>query len=243
MSQFELVNFSGPESLAVGAAERWLNVLSARPAGNTPYCIGLPGGRITRNVFLDFTELTKLRGGRFDNVHFFWGDERCVPPEHAESNYAVANEFLLQPLGIAEHQVHRICGEEPPEFAAAEIEAKLRRFASSNSAGQPVLDLIFLGMGEDGHVASLFPGESEEIVASPAVYRSVTASKPPPKRITLGYPAIAAAREVWVLASGAGKERALGESLKAQGRTPLARVLRMREHTVLFTDIILAEMK
>ena len=237
MSQFELVNFSDPESLAVGASERWLNVLSARPAGNTPYCVGLLGGRITRTVFLHFKELAKRRGGRFDEVHFFWGDERCVPPEHVESNFAVAKEFLLQPLGITENQIHRIRGEEPPEFAAAEAEAELRRFAPLNAAGQPVLDLIFLGMGEDGHVASLFPGEAEETRTAPAVYRAVTASKPPPRRITLGYGAIAAARQVWVLASGAGKERALSESLKPEGGTPLARVLRMREHTVIFTDI------
>ena len=237
MSQFELVNFSDPESLAVGVAERWLNVLSARAAGNTPYCIGLLGGRITRDFYHNFTVLTKHRGGRFDGVHFFWGDERCVPPEHTESNFALANEFLLQPLDIAEGQIHRIRGEEPPEFAAAEAEAELRRFAPLNAAGQPVLDLIFLGMGEDGHVASLFPGEAEEIMAVPAVYRAVTASKPPPRRITLGYAAIAAARQVWVLASGAGKERALGESLKADGGTPLARVLQMQEHTVIFTDI------
>ena len=74
-------------------------------------------------------------------------------------------------------------------------------------------------------------------MSSQAVYRSVTASKPPPRRITLGYAAIAAAREVWVLASGAGKEAALRESLSPDGTTPLARVLRGRERTCIFTDL------
>jgi 6-phosphogluconolactonase len=74
-------------------------------------------------------------------------------------------------------------------------------------------------------------------MSSPAVYRAVTASKPPPRRITLGYAALAAAREVWVLASGAGKEAALRESLASGGRTPLARVLRERDGTRIFTDI------
>ena len=99
----------------------------------------------------------------------------------------------------------------------------------------PVLDLVLLGMGEDGHVASLFPGEPETVMASKEVYRAVTNSpKPPPNRVTLGYPAIAAAQHVWVLVSGAGKERALRESLEPSGRTPLARVLRLRRQTTLF---------
>jgi len=95
---------------------------------------------------------------------------------------------------------------------------------------------VFLGMGEEGHVASLFPGEPEEIAASPAVYRPVTVPKPPPRRITLGYPAIRAARQVWVLAAGPGKAPALRQSLDPAGNTPLARVLKERRHTCILTD-------
>ena len=98
-----------------------------------------------------------------------------------------------------------------------------------------LLDLVFLGMGEDAHVASLFPGDTEAI-ESRAVYRAVTGSKPPPRRITLGYPALAASREVWVLASGEGKAEALRTSLAKGGDTPLARVLQSREHTEILTD-------
>jgi len=100
-----------------------------------------------------------------------------------------------------------------------------------------VLDLVLLGMGEDGHVASLFPGEAEDVMNSSAVYRAVTASKPPPRRISLGYGALVAAREVWMLASGSGKETALRESLSPTGATPLARLLRARGRTRIFTDI------
>jgi 6-phosphogluconolactonase len=92
-------------------------------------------------------------------------------------------------------------------------------------------------MGEDGHTASLFPGEAASVMEDPAMYRAVTATKPPPRRITLGYGAIAAAREAWVLASGKGKEAALRESLSPAGRTPLARVLRMRSLTRIYTDV------
>jgi len=110
-------------------------------------------------------------------------------------------------------------------------------FAPQVVNGQPVLDLVILGMGEDGHVASLFPGETEEVIKSEAVYRAVTAVKPPPRRITLGYAAIVAAREVWVIAAGAGKEGALKESFSPRGKTPLARVLGQRAQTRVLTDI------
>ena len=98
-------------------------------------------------------------------------------------------------------------------------------------------------MGEDGHVASLFPGEPEEVMRSQAVYRPVIATKPPPHRITMGYSTIAAARQVWVLASGAGKEKALREALGPGGKTPLVRVLKLRSHTKIFTDVPLGAPK
>ena len=170
-------------------------------------------------------------------VHFFWADERCVPPNDAESNFHLAHQHLFSPLKIPNDHVHRVCGEETPDFAAREAEAEVCRRAPLNPEGQPVLDLIFLGMGEDGHVASLFPGEAESLVADKTVYRAVKNSpKPPPKRITLGYAAIAAARQVWVLASGAGKAAALRESLGSSGQTPLARVVQSRPHTRIFSD-------
>jgi 6-phosphogluconolactonase len=97
--------------------------------------------------------------------------------------------------------------------------------------------MIFLGMGEDGHVASLFPGELPEAISDPAIYRTVTAVKPPPRRMTLGYGMLAAALEVWLLASGRGKEGALKESLSPKGGTPLSRVLRSRTRTRILTDI------
>ena len=234
--QFELLRFPNAGALAISAATRWLDTLLARPVGRSPACIGLPGGRIIRNVFSNFSIFAKPHGGRFDKVHFFWGDERCVPPDHAESNFALANEFLLQPLGIAKNQIHRIPAEEGPENAAAQAGTELRRFAPLNAAGQPVLDLILLGMGEDGHVASLFPGESEATAADPKVYRAVTAPKPPPRRVTLGYQVLAAAREVWVRASGPGKGAALEKSLLPEGSTPLAKLIRMRELTLILAE-------
>jgi len=146
---------------------------------------------------------------------------------------------LLLALKVPEPQVHRILTERGEAFAVQQAEAEICRIADLDEAGQPVLDLVFLGLGEDGHVASIFPGDTEAMETQ-AVYRVVTGPKPPPRRITLGYPALAAAREVWVLAAGEGKKEALCASLADDGDTPLAQVLKSRTHTEIFTDFDLA---
>ena len=234
MPNWELKHFANAAALADQCAADCLALLAPPSARK---CIAISGGRIAKDFFTSVTRVAKERGQSLANLHFFWADERCVPPEHAESNYRSAAELLFAPLQLPPENLHRIRGEAETECAAREAEAELRRFATTSAADQPVLDLVLLGMGEDGHIASLFPGESGDVMSSQAVYRSVTASKPPPRRITLGYAAIAAAREVWVLASGAGKEAALWESLSPDGTTPLARVLRGRERTCIFTDL------
>ncbi len=234
MPNWELKHFANAAAVADQCAADCL-VLLAPPSARK--CIAISGGRIAKDFFTAVARVAQERGQSLAHVHFFWADERCVPPEHAESNYRSAAELLFAPLQLPPENLHRIRGEAETECAAREAETELRRFATTSAADQPVLDLVLLGMGEDGHIASLFPGESGDVMSSQAVYRSVTASKPPPRRITLGYAAIAAAREVWVLASGAGKEEALRESLSPDGTTPLARVLRGRERTCIFTDL------
>jgi len=236
VTKVELEAFTTDQELARAAASAWLETLAANRA-NTAQCVALSGGRIAKTFFASVVELARDRGFSPPNVHFFWADERCVPPNDVESNFRVARELLLIPLKIRDNQIHRIRGEESHAFAVTEAEAEICRIAALTNDSQPMLDLIFLGMGEDGHVASLFPDEAESAIASPTVYRAVAAAKPPPQRITLGYAAIAAARQVWVLASGAGKEAALRESLDASGQTPLARVIKSRAQTRIFTDI------
>ena len=237
MSNVELFRFADDHGVAQAAAEQWTQQLETAILAPRPCCVALSGGRIARRFFESVVGLDREHRHLLDSVHFFWGDERCVPPTDSECNFAVARELLLAPLSIAQEKIHRVRGEAPPESAAAQAEAELRLIAPVDDSGQPVLDLIFLGLGEDGHVASLFPGESEKVVTGEVVYRAVIATKPPPCRITLGYPTIAAARQVWVLASGPGKGNALRESLAPDGRTPLARVLRLRRQTRIFTDI------
>ncbi len=244
----ELRSYPDPITLAQAVAADWLASLGQslkRPPGDQPYAVALSGGRIARDFFTEIARQSQKSKGVyrdiFQRVHFFWADERCVPPTDPESNYRVARELLFEPLNIPAGQIHRIRGEENEALALRDAVENICAVAPPKlGKGPPVLDLIFLGMGEDGHVASLFPGEPPEVMASPDIYRAVTAVKPPPRRITMGYGVLAAAQGVWVLASGKGKEQALRESLAPQGKTPLARVLRSRSsrETRVYTDVM-----
>lgn len=236
MKNCELTTFATSDELAATVAGEWLRQVRVA-VGSPVYCVALSGGRIASKLYPAITDQGRRDGVSFSSVHFFWADERCVPPDDAESNFRIAHELLFAPLGIEAGRIHRIRGEAPADLAAAEAEAELRQIVPRDAEGRPVLDLILLGMGEDGHVASLFPGESATTVGNPRIYRPVVAVKPPPRRITLGYRALVAAWEVWVLVSGPGKETALGQSLSPGGQTPLARLLRARAQTRVFADV------
>ncbi len=232
---YTLLHFDDSESLADAAAHRWHEALVQHDRQN-PFTVALSGGRTPKALYKAFA--VRAEGVQLDNVHFFWGDERVVLPADEQSNYKLAAEPLFQVLKIPESQIHRVQTEQGETYAVQQAESEICRVAELDASGQPVLDLVFLGMGEDGHVASLFPGD-QEAIESQAVYRAVTGPKPPPRRITLGYRTLATAREVWVLASGEGKKEALKNSLADDGDTPLARVLQSRKNTEIFTDFIL----
>ena len=158
----------------------------------------------------------------WEKVHVFFGDERSVPPDHADSNYRLAKEALLSRVPIPDANVHRIAGEIDSGEAAIRYERELRAVADSGA-----LDLVHLGMGPDGHVCSLFPGhallqERERLVAS-----LTDSPKPPPARVTLTLPALYRARAVLFLALGASKANALREATTdPSSRIPAALVHR-----------------
>jgi 6-phosphogluconolactonase len=242
MKNFELISFANAGELASRAASAWLDEIESANRSGKSHCVALSGGRITQKFFASTVEQAKMRAISFSCVHFFWADERCVPPTDPESNFKLADGLLFAPLKISGSQMHRIHGELSPVAAAVQAVSEISHLTPQNSEGRPVLDLIFLGMGEDGHVASLFPNATAEIADCTTPFLAVENSpKPPPNRITLSYLTIAAAKQVLVLASGAGKEAALRDSLNFSGKTPLARVIQSRSNTTIFSDFRLNE--
>jgi 6-phosphogluconolactonase len=238
MQKFDVTHFTSPDVLAAAAAKGWLDEVERANRVTAQQDVALSGGRITQKFLASVVEQAKLRKISCGSVNFFWADERCVPPADSESNFKMANDLLFAPLKISEKQVHRLRGEDDPEAAAKRAEAEMRQVVGANAEGQPVLDLIFLGLGEDGHIASLAPHEPEAMIFDKAVYRAINNfAKPPPRRITIGYQTIAAARQIWMLASGKGKEQAFRDSLAPNGKTSFARVLRLRPDTKILTDI------
>jgi 6-phosphogluconolactonase len=234
-----MIRCDSPAHLAGEAARRFLDW--ARPAANepTPRAVALSGGRIAGPFFDALVKLDQADPGpRLAKlpVHFFFADERCVPPDHADSNFALARARLFVPLGLPATQVHRLRGELDPSLAAVEAERELRAVTTAPADALPSLDLVILGMGEDGHVASLFPGAPAAVTESRAAYAPVVGPKPPPQRLTLTFAALAAARALGVRVSGDGKAAALAESLRPAGATPLARVLRASPRALVFTD-------
>jgi 6-phosphogluconolactonase len=156
----------------------------------------------------------------WQRTHFFWGDERCVPPDSPDSNYSLALQTLISQVDVPPANIHRIpTAAGSPEAGANEYEKTLREFfqpaAESNSIiSFPSFDLVLLGLGADGHTASLFPGDAalEEKTRWVAAVEGSGAS-PPVQRITLTLPVINEARCVLFLVSGSNKLKAVQEIL------------------------------
>ena len=198
------------ESLALAAADEFARSAAEAVRDGRPFRVALSGGSTPRALYRRLTRPPYRAAIAWKRVRFFWGDERCVPPGSRRSNYRMARETLIDPLEIPPRQVFRMKGEQEPQAAARAYEQTLRRHA----AGRPVrLDLVLLGLGEDGHTASLFPGTaaldpSRKIVAANYV------AKFSEWRITLTYRALNAARRVVFVVSGAEKASAAAKILQ-----------------------------
>jgi 6-phosphogluconolactonase len=197
------------DQLAHFAARLFLSRLTFTSAIQVQFTVALSGGSTPKKMFEilgnDERLKTQVKYGVWDYVHFFWSDERHVPPGHAESNYKQADDMMLSKLGIREANIHRIKGElEDAGEAAHQYEAEIRRGFPVSEGQLPKFDLIFLGMGSDGHTASLFPGtkalqEEKRLVVSNWVGRFYT------DRITMTAPLLNNAACVVFLVSGQDK--------------------------------------
>jgi 6-phosphogluconolactonase len=143
-------------------------------------------------------------------VHLWYGDERCVDPDDPESNHRLVVESLLSAIVGPAPAEHRILGELGPERAASLYEQELLATVADSEQGLPVLDIALLGLGEDGHTASLFPGFPQVQETDAVCLPVFDAPKPPPNRVTLGLGVLRVARQTLLLVAGEGKAQALG---------------------------------
>lgn len=189
------------------------------------FTIALPGGSVATSCF----PLLAAAAIEWTAVHLFWGDERAVAPDHADSNFGLAKRLLIDQIAVPAENVHRMPADrEDLTLTAAEHEAELRRHP---------LDVALLGVGPDGHVCSLFPGHALLQEETRWVAAIEDSPKPPPRRLTLTLPALLAAREIVVVATGAAKAEVVREALEdPQSTLPLALVLRRAARVTVILD-------
>lgn len=232
-----LDKFSTTNELVSAAASALITEVVAAGQRNRRFSLGLSGGRVAGSLYQELVRRSSGSAVPWHVVDFFWADERCVPPDHADSNFRQADEALLRPLNIPKHHVFRLRGELPPSEAAKLASSQVRENIVAGQGGLPALDLVLLGMGEDGHIASLFPGASAEVVEAKEPFLAIFDSpKPPPRRITMSYALLAAAKQVWVIVASGDKAAMLKSSLSSEGTSSLARLIRLRNGTRILTD-------
>jgi 6-phosphogluconolactonase len=218
--------FNDPLQLAESLSAAFITMAKAVMEKYNVFNIALSGGS-TPGVFYNYLG-TKHSGLPFwKNTHIFWGDERCVPPDDPDSNYRMAWELLIKNVRIPEKNIHRIRGEEAPNAEAERYCREISQFLPKTEDERPVFDWILLGLGEDGHTASIFPGIQlpENKSTACAVASHPTTGQ---KRITLTLPVINCSRKVTFLVSGQTKTALVTSIIKREEsskKLPAARVI------------------
>ena len=201
-----------PAALAYRAALHLVELIEEAVAARGRARIAVSGGSTPKATFALLADPQHPFVNRmpWDHLELFFVDERTVPPDHPDSNYRMTKEALLDKVGMKPEQIHRMHGELEPEVAAAEYEFDLRRTFRLEGAEAPRFDIVTLGMGDDGHTASLFPHTG----AIHEMGRLVVANQVPQKdtwRVTLTWPVINHTREVFFLIAGTDKAEPLKE--------------------------------
>ena len=229
----KLRTFDNPEALARGVAQWLLGAVQER-GGTCAVC--LSGGSTPRRLYELLAVQPIVSRFPWEDVHWFWGDERFVPEDHPDSNFRMVDEALLSIAPVARENIHAIATEGLSlEEAAADYERVLKNFYGEDrlDAGRPLFDVMLLGLGEDGHTASLFPGTA----ALEERQRWVVPIEPHgrERRISLTYPALDSSRTVAFLVAGAGKRDILARVLAGDPSLPAARMRPVGE-TMWFAD-------
>ncbi len=213
--------FPSAAGLARGAANQIVTILRDTPRAGAPASLVLSGGSTPRAVYQLLATEEYRPQVEWPHLHLFWGDERCVPPTSPESNYRMVRETLLEGVPVPAQNIHRIHGELPPAQAAIAYEDELRAVFGTEHGALPRPDLVLLGLGEDGHTASLFPGtaalEEERRLAVDVYVERLNAS-----RVTMTLPVLNNARAVLILVSGSSKASTLAAVLRNAAAGPTA---------------------
>jgi len=218
-----------PEAVFRMAAEEVRAAARAAVERRDRFVLALSGGHTPRGLYALLAGDPAYRAAiPWDRTHVFWGDERHVPPDHPDSNYRMAREVLLDCVPLPDANVHRVFAEDGDAGrAAARYEQDLREFFRLEEAALPQFDLVLLGLGPDGHTASLFPGAR----ALEEMTRLVVATRPPASgadRITLTLPVLNHAACVTFLVAGADKAPVVRVVLEENPRDALLPAQRVR---------------
>jgi 6-phosphogluconolactonase len=216
--------YEDANEVARAAADEFARTVAGVLADHAHALVSLAGGNTPKAMYKLMATPALRDRVEWPRVEIFFGDERCVPPDHADSNYRMAREALLDHVPLAADHVHRILGERAPAEAAAAYETVLRRVTGASLESPPVLDLVLLGMGPDGHTASLFPG-TPVLQERQALAAAVYVQKLESWRVTLTLPVLSAAAHVMLTVVGVDKADALATALlEPQGALPVQQV-------------------
>ncbi len=192
-----------PEALSSRVADDFASLVSGVLSQQDRFTVALAGGSTPQQFYARLAKEPYRSAIPWSKLWFFWGDERCVPKDHQESNFRMASEALLQLVPINSAHVYRMHGEDPPPVAARDYEGLMRTIFGQ--VPWPTFDLILLGLGTDGHTASLMPGTPALSPGDRWVVGNVVRALQT-VRITLTLPVLNHARQVWFLATGTKKQ-------------------------------------
>lgn len=202
--------FPDSQELARVVAKDW--VAATHSDSNRPLCVALSGGKTPQPLFRELSRPAIIRSIAWDRVHIFWGDERCLPPDHPDSNFKMAWDGLLKLVPISREQIHRIRGEADPFEESIRYAAEIQETLESKE-NLPCFDWILLGLGTDGHTASLFPGVDRETESS-GLCTVVQHPETGQNRISLTLDMINRAHRITFLVTGMDKAGIVSEILQ-----------------------------
>ena len=212
MPEPKLIILNDAQELYVRAAEETAHIAGEAICTHGEFTVCLSGGSTPAATY-DLLATRFRLSVDWKEVQFFWGDERCVPPDNPESNFGMANRTMLSKLGLRPDQVHRMRGEDPPAAAAKAYEDALRKRFGLGVNDVPRFDLVMLGLGGNRHTASLFPGDPA-IHETQRLVVAVNVDAEPRNRLTITPPVINNAHCVMFLAAGQGKAAAVKDILE-----------------------------